>query len=230
MGKKTVLFVSALLAAVPAFAQMPDGSDINQAIPIYFGQVAAGIGDSVTQPHVVYAISLAKGQQMTFAANRTTAGSWQLYVLRPSVATVASAKAADVIANSGTSPSEGKSLDYLVPAAGTYYVVLAFSNTGIGYELTLKSQGPIITLPNPISVGCFLGQVDYITYSAQLVAMELPDEISIGGAVACLTCTVKPPAYFQLTNRIESAMKAQLPVQACYDSNNIIFQVKLMHQ
>src|SRR5215472_6885525 len=97
MQRKTFLILPVLMGVVPAAAQMPDGKDINKAIPIYFGQVAAGIGDSVTQPFVVYSVSLAKGQQMTFAANKTTAGgAWALYVLRPAAVTIASATAADV--------------------------------------------------------------------------------------------------------------------------------------
>jgi hypothetical protein len=230
MSKKTLFFVSAFLAAIPAIAQMPDGSDINKAIPIYFGQVASGIGDVTTQPYVVYVVNLAKGQQMTFAANRTTpTGNWALYVLRPSAVTVASAKQADIAVNSGFIPSAGASLDYLVPTAGTYYVVLEFRNTGMSYQLTLKSQGTPINVPNPPTAGCLSGQVDYLTYSLQLIAEELPDTVSIGGVQACATCSVKPPAYSQIVGKMESALKANLPVQACYDSGGNIFQISLQH-
>jgi hypothetical protein len=233
MYKSAFFFVSALLAAIPAIAQMPDGSDINKAIPIYFGEMASGIGDNVTLPNVVYSVSLAKGQQMTFAANVTNSrGAWQLYVLRPSAVTIASAKAADVAAQSIVAASAGYSLDYLVPVAGTYYIVLNFRATGMAYQVTLKSQGTPINVPNPATAGCLNGQVDYLTYSLQLIAEELPDEISIGGVVACNTnaCQVKAPAYFQIANKLESALRAQVPVSACYDFNGNIFQVKVMHQ
>jgi hypothetical protein len=229
MSKKTFFFVSALLAAIPAIAQMPDGSDISKAIPIYFGQVAAGIGDKVTQPHVVYAVNLAKGQQMTFAANSTT-GVMQMEVLRPSAVTVESAKGADVaVSNISIGAGGGNSADYLVPNAGTYYVVLSFLSTGVGYQVTLKSQGTPINVPNPPTTGCLSGQVDYLTYSLQLIAAELPDTISIGGVQACATCPVKPPAYSQIVGKMESALKANLPVQACYDSGGNIFQITLQH-
>jgi hypothetical protein len=230
MFKNAFFFVSALLTAVPAVAQMPDGSDISQAIPIYFGEVAQGIGDNVTKPFVVYAVNVAKGQQMTFAANRTTGtAAWNLYVLRPNVATVASAKTADVAVNYGNNAAAGKSLDYLVPADGTYYIVLTFGGTGLHYQVTIKSQGPIITTPTPAIAGCYTGQVDYITYSVQLITEDLPDEISVGGAVACTTCQVKPPIYSQIVNRLEAALRAQLPVSACYDGTGYIVQLKVMH-
>ena len=223
------LFVVCALLAIPVIAQMPDGSDIGKAIPIYFGQVAAGIGDNVTQPQVVYAVTLAKGQQMTFAANRTTsAGSMQMQVLRPTAATVASASNGDVAVNN-VGVGAGTSATYLVPIAGTYYVVLRFLTTGVGYQLTIKSQGTPINVPNPPVNSCLTGQVDYITYSLQLIAEDLPDTISIGGVQACNTCQVKPPAYSQIVQKMESALKSNLPVSACYDANGNIFQITLQH-
>jgi hypothetical protein len=75
-----------------------------------------------------------------------------------------------------------------------------------------------------------IGQVDYITYSLQLIALNLPDTISIGGAQACASCTVKPPLYSQSVDKFEVALRSSLPVQACYDTNNKIFQISLQRQ
>jgi hypothetical protein len=69
MYKSAFFLVSALLAAAPAFAQMPDGSDINQAIPIYFGQVINDIIDGKSKPIQVYAIPLSRGQKVTVSAD-----------------------------------------------------------------------------------------------------------------------------------------------------------------
>ena len=53
------------------FAQTPDGTDINQAIPIYFGQTVNDIMDLKTRPVVVYSISLAKGQSFSTLLSKT---------------------------------------------------------------------------------------------------------------------------------------------------------------
>ena len=66
--RMTWLFIFALTMAVSVEAQVPDGSDINQAIPIYFGQTINDIVDSQTKPIQVYSITLAKGQSFSALA------------------------------------------------------------------------------------------------------------------------------------------------------------------
>ena len=73
--------------------------------------------------------------------------------------------------------------------------MLQFRSSGITYSLVVTAQGTPITVPNPQTAGCLSGQVDYITYSLQLIAAGLPDEVSIGGQKACPSCTVKQPLY-----------------------------------
>jgi hypothetical protein len=95
--------------------------------------------------------------------------------------------------------------------------------------MTAKSTGTPISIPNPPTTGCLTGRVDYITYSLQLIAAGLPDEVSIGGSKACASCTVKPPLYPEISTRLESALKSNVNVEACYDSGGNIFQLKLVH-
>lgn len=79
----------------------------------------------------------------------------------------------------------------------------------------------------PALSGCLSGQVDYITYSVNRLPFNLPDEASIGGTRICATCAVKAPLYGDFAARIESWMERRKPVQACYDANGTIFQVRL---
>ena len=90
-------------------------------------------------------------------------------------------------------------------------------------------QGTPINVPNPATAGCVTGQVDAITYSLQLIAAGLPDEVSIGGAKLCSSCSVKAPAYKELVDKMESAMGMNVGVSACYDNSGNIFQLKLVH-
>lgn len=64
--RTTCLFLFALAAASSIEAQ--DGSDINQAVPIYFGQTVNDTLDSATRPFQVYSITLAKGQSFSVLA------------------------------------------------------------------------------------------------------------------------------------------------------------------
>ena len=212
-----------------AFAQVPDGKDIATAIPYSVGQVATGIGDSVAAPQVVYAVKLAKGQSINIVADKTSGYGLGLALLTPQAVTWASARnpATGQADNNGCCSNSSK-LDYLVPATGTYYVGVFFQGTATGYQMTVKANGTPINIPNPASAGCLTGRVDYITYSLQQIAAGLPDEFSVGGTRACATCTTKPPLYPEIANRLESALKANVNVEACYDSAGNIFQIKLV--
>ncbi len=229
---KKRLFVSAAIVAMVlpgAFAQVPDGKDIATAIPYSIGQVATGIGDSATTPRVVYAVKLAKGQTINVAAVRTSqANGLGLSLLTPQALTVATARFPESVADSKGCCDTNTQIDYLVPATGTYYIVVFFQAGVTGFQMIAKSTGTPISIPNPTTSGCVTGKVDYITYSLQQIAAGLPDELSIGGSKVCATCTAKPPLYPEISNRLESALKLNVNVEACYDSAGNIFQIKLV--
>ena len=236
--KKLSIAVAVALASLPAlFAQQPDGSDINKAIPVYFGQTTNDIGDGSTRSVVVYSITLAKGQSITPLASKTPGGNaggdWGLFLLRPSSVTVKALQSADILGcvgincSNGNNNAQAQTFNYQVSVAGTYYIMLQFRSSGITYSLVVTAQGTPITVPNPQTAGCLSGQVDYITYSLQLIAAGLPDEVSIGGQKACPSCTVKQPLYPEIADRLERALGNKLNVDACYDSSGNIFQIKL---
>ena len=101
----------AVFLPIGVFAQGPDGSDINKAIPIYFGQTITDLGDVATKGVLVYSITLAKGQSITALASKlpaTTASStWNLFLLRPSTTSIKSYQGADVLACRGVVCSDG---------------------------------------------------------------------------------------------------------------------------
>jgi hypothetical protein len=219
--KNTPLFSLALLLfAVPALAQEPDGSDIDKAIPIFFGQTVTDIGDRQQVPKKVYKVVLARGQQFSVTASSSAPNKrWWLGLLAPNVRSVNAIQDGQVIARAFNSwvGENGLTYTYQVPAAGTYFVLLEFDSTGVNYSLRVTAQGTPIAVPNPTTAGCLTGRVDSITYSLQLIAAGLPDEISIGGVRACPACTVKPPLYPEITNRLESALLSGANVEACHD-------------
>ena len=231
---KQTLVVSAAIAAMMmpgAFAQVPDGKDIATAIPYAIGQVVTGIGDSAATPRVVYAVKLAKGQSINIAADKTSGYGLGLALLTPQAVTWASARnPASGLADDKGCCGNSNQIEYLVPATGTYYVGVHFEGTATGYQMTIKANGTPINIPNPPSAGCLSGRVDYITYSLQQIAAGLPDEFSVGGTRACATCTTKPPLYPEIASRLESALKLNVNVEACYDSAGNIFQIKLVRQ
>lgn len=211
------------------FGQTPDGSEINKAIPYAFGQIATGIGDpQFNPPFIVYSLDLARGQQITASANKVSgSGSVGIALLKPSALTVRSAYNNNDIA-AGYTGCCNPSINYLVPAAGKYYIVVFFFGSSTTYQMSATSAGTPISVPNPATSGCLSGRVDYITYSLQRIASGLPDEVSIGGNRACASCTVKAPGYPEIADRLESAVRNNVNVEACYDSSGNIFQIKII--
>jgi hypothetical protein len=230
--KNTPLLSLALFAlAAPGLAQELDGGSIDKAIPIFFGQTVTDIGDRQQVPNKVYKVVLARGQQFSVTANSTAPNKrWWLALLPPNTRTLGQAAENQVVArhSSNWSSENGLTFTYQVPAAGTYFVWLQFDSPGVNYSLRVTAQGTPIAVPNPTTAGCLTGRVDSITYSLQLIAAGLPDEISIGGVRACPACTVKPPLYPEITNRLESALLSGANVEACHDSTGNIFQLKLV--
>ena len=235
MKKTLFIGVMAMLAVIPAtsLAQGPDGSDVNQAIPIYFGQTIADTIDSKTKSVQVYSVTVGKGQALTVTA-KAIAGqglNWTLLLAPSSYKSVGTLRyCSDYLAQGGCQTSSTTlSLTYQVATAGTYYIQLEANSPGISYQLQVTTTGTPIATPNPTQAGCLNGQVDYITYSLQLIAASLPDESSIGGTKLCATCTVKPPAYPILVQKLETAMGLNVGVSACYDAAGNIFQLKMIH-
>jgi hypothetical protein len=234
--KKMFLGASLLLAmtVVPSrmTAQGPDGSDVNKAIPIIFGQVVTDILDSNTRSTLIYSITLAKGQSITALAKATSGTnlSWTLLLAGPGYRQNGQyGYCSDYLAQGGCQTSaSSQNFTYQVATAGTYYIQLYGRSSGIAFQLQVNAQGTPISVPNPPTAGCLTGRVDYITYSLQLIAVGLADEVSIGGQKACASCTVKAPLYPEIANRLESALKAKVNAEACYDSAGNIFQIKLV--
>ena len=235
MNLKQVMYSAVLLAAfsIGVSGQEPDGRDIATAIPIYFGQTVTDIGDAKAAPVRVYKITLARGQQFTADASTgsTSACCWRLSIWGPSERNVASLNDNNVLADSRLlNLDDGAKVSYLVPAAGTYYVIVGISGSGVRYTLRVTSEGTPIAVPNPTTAGCLTGRVDSILYSLQRIAANLPDEVTIGGQRACSTCTVKPPLYTEISSRLELALRSNVSVEACYDAGGSIFQLKLLRQ
>jgi len=219
------------MLAGAAFGQGPDGSDINKAIPIAFGQTASDIGDAKQVPSKVYKIVLARGQQIrVVSASTASSVFWRLQILDPSTGSLGAIQRSNVLESNGFSGANGLSLTYQVPVAGTYYIYLAFQSSGTDYTLQVTPLGTPIAVPNPTSAGCLTGKVDSITYSLQFIAVGLPDEVVIGGSRACASCTAKPPLYPEISDRLEAALRSNSAVEACYDSAGNIFQLKLIRQ
>ncbi len=231
MQKKLLFALLGALSLIPTtgFAQTPDGTDINQAIPIYFGQTVNDTVDSVTRSHQIYSITLAKGQNFSAIVKGPDIG-WYFLLYGPNQKTTAGSSCYDAVANAGCNQGgTSRVLEYTSAVAGTYYLYVGVNSGSAAYQLQVTATGTPIATPNPASAGCVTGQVDSITYSLQLIAASLPDEVSIGGTKLCPTCTVKPPAYPQLVNKLETAMGLNVGVSACYDAAGNIFQLKMTH-
>jgi len=104
-----------------------------------------------------------------------------------------------------------------------------------GTAAATQPRVPIQTAPEaivgptaPALIGCLMGQVDYITYSLGLITFGRPDEASIGGTQLCSTCTVKPPIYPEFARKMEQALVRKETVQACYDKDGVVYQMKVM--
>jgi hypothetical protein len=231
---RQVLFVAGLLAvfSVGVRGQEPDGKDIPTAIPVYFGQTITDIGDANAAQYKVYKITLARGQQFTVDAGSTGSDRccWRLTLWGPAERSIATLPSSGLADSGRLGTANGLKIAYSVPAAGTYYVLLGFSASGVQYTIRFNANGTPITVPNPASAGCLTGRVDSMLYSLQRIALGLPDEVTIGGQRACATCTVKPPLYPEVSSRLEGALRSGVGVEACYDSAGSIFQLKLLRQ
>jgi hypothetical protein len=235
---KRLQFVVGLIASCFAMggranAQLPSGSDVNTAIPIYFQEMVNDLGDKNTAPLKVYSITLAKAQQIsaTLSVPSTApVAALDLELWAPGTTSVANCtynRCNPSLPEQVSSGAHSVSVTYTASAAGVYYVLVAFGSISVNYTLEVTTPTP----PPPLACngGNLSGQVDYITYSLTLVAAGLPDSASVGGTQLCSTCPIKPPQYPQIAEKMESAMSLNVPVSLCYDGTGNILQITLKH-
>jgi len=101
-------------------------------------------------------------------------------------------------------------------------------SSGQDYVPIQAPPGPVGGQTAPPITNCLTGQVDYITYSVSRLSYNLPDEVSIGGTRLCATCSVKTPLYSDFTARMEKSMGQKKNVQACYDNQGNVVEVRLV--
>ncbi len=226
-----LLAIGLLVFGGSAVAQEP-GDQPNSAIPISLGSTVEDIGDRVQRPFIHYKIALARGQKFTVtirsASSTRNLSTTYVGIFGPGLRarpTCCRFSQANLLAQERY--GDPGSLTYEVASSGEHYVVLYFDGSGIRYSLRVVAEGTPIAVPNPATAGCLSGRVDSITYSLQLIAAGLPDEVTIGGTRACTSCQVKPPAYPEISSRLENALRSRISVEACYDSEGKIFQLKM---
>jgi hypothetical protein len=229
------LLTVALTLGKQANAQLPSGSDINSAIPIYYQQVVNDLGDVNTAPLRVYSITVSKNQQIAAAlsnANTAPAAKLQLSIWAPTTTTLAgcnySCSDAAALQSTFTGGGHGIALNFTASVSGVYYILVAFGSQSVNYTLEVTTPTLPASSPN-CSGGNLAGQVDYVTYSLTLIGAGLPDSASVGGTQLCATCTIKAPGYPQIAEKMESAMGLNVPVSLCYDGSGNINQITLKH-
>jgi uncharacterized protein (TIGR03437 family) len=102
------------------------------------------------------------------------------------------------------------------------------ASSGPAFVPIQAPPGPVGGQTAPPISGCVTGPVDYVTYSVGLLSFNRPDELSIGGTRMCPTCTIKSPLYPEFSSRMEKSMGQKKNVQACYDAQGNVVQVRLV--
>jgi hypothetical protein len=228
-----VIFAAVVVVGDRASAQLPSGSDVNSAIPVYFQQVVNDLGDVKTAPLKVYSITLSKNQQiagtLSVAATAPSA-ALDIELWGPGTTTLANCtfnRCNPTLGNQVSNSAHSVSFTYTASADGVYYVLVAFNSNSVNYTLEVTTKTPPV--PAACNGGNLSGQVDYITYSLTLIAAGLPDSASVGGTQLCPTCTIKAPQYPDIAQKMETAMGMNLPVSLCYDGTGNILQITLKH-
>ena len=238
MKQVLVMMLLGMTAGMPVFGQGDaEGTDISSAIPIYFGQTVQDTMDAQLRPRQVYRVSLARGQQIVATLSlpdSAPSAALNLYVYPGNVHTVAplscgSSRRDPQLAHAGDGYNRRSiELRYQIPAAGDYYLIACPGDSrGVSFKLQFDAVGTPLLTTLPTQAGCVAGQVDYVEYSLRLIAMGLADEVSIGGTRLCPNCPVKAPLYGSMIAKLEEALRANQPVEACHDSNGNIFKLRL---
>jgi hypothetical protein len=227
------ILAAVLVAGDCLNAQLPSGSDVNTAIPIYFQQMVNDLGDVKTAPLKVYSITLSKNQQiaatLSVAATAPTA-NLDIELWGPGTTTLANCtynRCNPTLAYQVAPNTHSVSFSYTASADGVYYVLTSFGSNTVNYTLEVTTKTPPV--PPACNGGNLTGQVDFITYSLTLIAAGLPDSASVGGTQLCPTCTIKAPQYPDIAQKMETAMGLNLPVSLCYDGTGNILQITLKH-
>lgn len=124
-------------------------------------------------------------------------------------------------------------LNVVVPdlPSGDAPIVISVNGTASQGQAFVPIQappGPVGGQTAPPVKGCVTGPVDYLTYSVSQLSYNRPDEVSIGGTKLCATCAVKSPLYPEFTARMERSMGQKKNVQACYDTQGNVVQLRLI--
>ena len=80
---------------------------------------------------------------------------------------------------------------------------------------------------HPKLVDCISGAVDSLTYASPAYEGQTT-AVTIGGNAICDTCKVKPPLFWS-AERMQLALERRQNVEACFDENGQIVQIKLAH-
>ena len=102
------------------------------------------------------------------------------------------------------------------------------ASTGAAFVPIQRVPGPVGNQTAPPITGCVSGQVDSVTYSVSRLSYNQPDEVSIAGTRLCATCAIKSPLYAEFTSRMEKSMGQRKKVEACYDKQGNVVQVRLI--
>lgn len=214
----------AAFAAVSAVAQDYEGSDIRTAIPIEFEQLAHDNVDPTLRQRIVYKVSLARGQR--FKVTVKEKGDAQIWVgiYSPTLTTIANGPGA--LATLGRYDVNVMTVEYAVPAAGTYYVGIWCRNGASEIETVVTAVGARLDVPLPAVASCLEGNVDDIQFNLQQVSMNLAEEVTVGGVKICASCTVKPTLFPAFVDFLRQAHFAGTRVQVCHAADGQIVRVK----
>jgi hypothetical protein len=222
MTRLQITLALAALAVVPVVAQDYEGSDIRTALPIEFGQVALDNIDPTLRPRLVYKVSLARGQRFTATVKERGAAQFWVGIYSPTLTSVINS---NYLAASDWSDNV-RAIEYAVPAAGTYYIVIWPRYGASETELTVSAVGARLDVPLPAVASCLEGNVDDIQFNLQQVSMNLAEEVTVGGVKICAACTVKPTLFPAFVDFLRQAHFAGTRVQVCHAADGQIVRVK----
>ncbi len=213
----------AAFAAAFAAAQDYEGSDIRTALPIEFGQVALDNVDPTLRPRIVYKVSLARGQRFSVTVKERGAAQFWIGIYNPALTTIANAPPA--LAGNGYY-TDAATIEYAVPAAGTYFIGIWARNGASEIETVVNAVGARLDVPLPATAACLEGNVDEIQFDMRQVSMNLAEEVTVGGVKICAACTVKPTLFPAFVEFLRQAHFAGTRVQVCHAADGQIVRVK----
>lgn len=213
-----------MLAACAGYSQDDyAGSDIRTATPLEFGQVVHDNIDATLRRRLVYSVSLARGQRFTVTVKESGTASIWVGVYNPSLTSIANDPAA--LASRGWA-GDAATVEYAVPAAGTYFVGVWASGGSSEVEIVMNAVGSRLDVPLPAVASCLEGNVDEIQFNLQQVSLNLAEEVTVGGVKICASCSVKPTIFPAFVDFLRQAHFAGTRVQVCHAADGQIVRVK----